>query len=135
MSGKQVTGNTVEVSTTSQPSLMVQARQFTIAMLVMDTWQYFLHHYMHHNKLMYRYIHSQHHKLIVPYAFGAVYSHPLESLLLDTVSGVLAFFFSGMTPRTSIFFFSFSTIKRVDDHCGLWLPGNPLHILFQNNTT
>ncbi|URE14061.1 Fatty acid hydroxylase superfamily [Musa troglodytarum] len=39
-----------------------------------------------------------------------------------------------MTPRTAIFFFSFATIKTVDDHCGLWLPGNPLHVLFSNNS-
>jgi len=129
-----ITGHTVEAGTTSQPSLMVQARQFLIAMLVMDTWQYFLHRYMHHNKFMYRYIHSQHHQLIVPYAFGALYNHPLEGLLLDTIGGAMSFLFSGMTPRTSIFFFSFSTIKTVDDHCGLWLPGNPFHIFFQNNT-
>ena len=114
---------------------MVQARQFIIAMLVMDTWQYFLHRYMHHNKLMYRYIHSQHHKLIVSYAFGALYNHSLEGLLLDTIGGAMSFLFLSMTPRTSILFFSFSTIKIVDDQCGLWLPGNPLHILFQNNTT
>lgn len=116
---------TVEAGKIPQPSLMVQARQFLIAMFVMDTWQYFLHRYMHHNKFLYRYIHSQHHKLIVPYAFGALYNHPLEGLLLDTIGGALSFLFSGMTPRTSIFFFSFSTIKTVDDHCGLWLPGNP----------
>lgn len=40
-----------------------------------------------------------------------------------------------MSPRTSIFFsFSFATIKTVDDHCRLWIPGNPLHVVFQNNT-
>eukprot|EP01018_Ginkgo_biloba_P031122 Gb_30408 [translate_table: standard] len=130
-----VTGQAAgETGTSVQPSLMVQARQFVIAMLVMDTWQYFAHRYMHHNKFLYRHIHSQHHKLIVPYAFGALYNHPLEGLLLDTVGGALSFLFSGMTPRTAIFFFSFATIKTVDDHCGLWLPGNPFHIIFQNNT-
>eukprot|EP01018_Ginkgo_biloba_P031121 Gb_30409 [translate_table: standard] len=128
-----VTGQAGETGTSVPPSLMVQARQFVIAMLVMDTWQYFIHRYMHHNKFLYRHVHSQHHKLIVPYAFGALYNHPLEGLLLDTVGGSLSFLFSGMTPRTSIFFFSFATIKTVDDHCGLCLPGNPFHIIFQNN--
>uniref|UniRef100_A0A0C9SAD6 TSA: Wollemia nobilis Ref_Wollemi_Transcript_4061_1665 transcribed RNA sequence n=1 Tax=Wollemia nobilis TaxID=56998 RepID=A0A0C9SAD6_9CONI len=129
-----VTGQAEESDITLQPSLMVQARQFVIAMLVMDTWQYFIHRFMHHNKFLYRTVHSQHHKLIVPYAFGALYNHPVEGLLLDTVGGAMSFLFSGMTPRTSIFFFSFATIKTVDDHCGLWLPGNPFHIFFQNNT-
>lgn len=103
-------------------------------MLVLDTWQYFMHRYMHHSKFLYKHIHSQHHRLVVPYAFGALYNHPLEGLLLDTIGGALSFLLSGMTPRSSIFFFSFATIKTVDDHCGLWLPGNLFHVFFQNNT-
>ncbi|GER44622.1 sphinganine C(4)-monooxygenase 1 [Striga asiatica] len=115
-------------------SLLVLARQFLVAMMVLDTWQYFMHRYMHHNKLLYRHIHSQHHRLVVPYAFGALYNHPIEGLLLDTCGGALAFLVSGMSPRASIFFFSFATLKTVDDHCGLWLPGNFFHFLFSNNS-
>lgn len=129
-----VTGSGNSTQKVVQPSVPKQLGQFLVAMLVMDTWQYFVHRYMHHNKFLYRHIHSQHHKLVVPYAFGALYNHPLEGLLLDTVGGAISFLVSGMTPRTSVFFFSFATIKTVDDHCGLRLPGNPFHMFFQNNT-
>ncbi|KAF2298822.1 hypothetical protein GH714_028185 [Hevea brasiliensis] len=129
-----VTANDSQAAIDQQPSLIVLARQFVMAMLVLDTWQYFMHRYMHHNKFLYRHIHSQHHRLVVPYAFGALYNHPLEGLLLDTIGGALSFLFSGMSPRASIFFFSFATIKTVDDHCGLWLPGNLFHMFFKNNT-
>ncbi|GJN29228.1 hypothetical protein PR202_gb17428 [Eleusine coracana subsp. coracana] len=78
--------------------------------------------------------HALHHTLVVPYAFGALYNHPLEGLILDTIGGALSFLISGMTPRIGIFFFSFATIKTVDDHCGLWLPGNILHVFFSNNS-
>lgn len=117
-----------------QPSPLVIVVQLIIAMVVMDTWQYFMHRYMHINKFLYKHIHSKHHSLVVPYAFGALFNHPLEGLILDTIGGALSFLVSGMTPRTAIFFFSFATIKTVDDHCGLWLPGNILHILFSNNS-
>ncbi|CAL9050616.1 unnamed protein product [Musa banksii] len=117
-----------------QPSLPVQLIQIMVAMLIMDTWQYFIHRYMHQNNLLYRHIHSQHHKLVVPYAIGALYNHPLEGLLLDTFGGAISFLISGMTARTAVFFFCFAVIKTVDDHCGLWLPGNIFHIIFQNNT-
>lgn len=103
-------------------------------MLVMDAWQYFMHRYMHHNKFLYKHIHSLHHRLIVPYSFGALYNHPIEGLLNDTVGGALSFLLSGMSPRASIFFFSFATIKTVDDHCGLLLPGNLFHVFFRNNS-
>ncbi|OAY50001.1 sphinganine C4-monooxygenase 1 [Manihot esculenta] len=129
-----VTADDSQAAINQRTSLMVLARQFVMAMLVLDTWQYFMHRYMHHNKFLYRHIHSQHHRLVVPYAFGALYNHPLEGLLLDTIGGALSFLLSGMSPRSSIFFFSFATIKTVDDHCGLWLPGNLFHAFFKNNT-
>lgn len=130
----KVTGDAAGDGTGEQASPIVLARQFFTAMVVLDTWQYFMHRYMHHNKFLYRHIHSQHHRLVVPYAFGALYNHPLEGLILDTIGGALSFLLSGMSPRASIFFFSFATIKTVDDHCGLWLPGNPFHIFFSNNS-
>ncbi|KAM0936832.1 putative sphingolipid C4-monooxygenase [Dioscorea sansibarensis] len=117
-----------------QPSLPVQLMQFIIAMLVMDTWQYFVHRYMHQNKFLYRHVHSQHHKLVVPYSIGALYNHPLEGLLLDTFGGAISFLISGMTARTAVYFFCFAVVKTIDDHCGLCLPGNIFHIVFQNNT-
>ncbi|XP_065050285.1 sphinganine C4-monooxygenase 1-like [Musa acuminata AAA Group] len=117
-----------------QPSPVVIAAQFLAGMLVLDTWQCFMQTYMHANKSVYKHVQSKHHTLVVPYAFGARYNHPLEDLLLDTVGGALAFLVSGMTPRTAAFFFSFATVKTVDDHCGLRLPDNLLHAFFSNNS-
>ncbi|EOA39017.1 hypothetical protein CARUB_v10011563mg, partial [Capsella rubella] len=68
---------------------------------------YFMHRYMHHNKFLYKHIHSQHRRLVVPYAYGPLYNHPVEGLILKTIGGALSFLISGMSPRTSIFFFSF----------------------------
>ncbi|KAK6921812.1 Fatty acid hydroxylase [Dillenia turbinata] len=129
-----VTGDASGAATDSNASLIVLARQFITAMVALDTWQYFMHRYLHYNKFLYKHIHSQHHRLVVPYAYGALYNHPLEGLLIDTVGGALSFLLSGMSPRTSIYFFSFAIIKAVDDHCGLWLPGNLFQVFFNNNT-
>ncbi|KAG7032210.1 Sphinganine C4-monooxygenase 2 [Cucurbita argyrosperma subsp. argyrosperma] len=129
----KVTENEGEVATGPKSWLTIVV-QFIVAMLVLDTWQYFIHRYMHQNKFLYKHVHSQHHRLVVPYAFGALYNHPLEGLLLDTIGGALSFLVSGMSPRVAIFFFSFATIKTVDDHCGLWLPGNLFHVFFRNNS-
>ncbi|KAK4764440.1 hypothetical protein SAY87_013878 [Trapa incisa] len=128
-----ITGDSSGDSADSSTSILVLARKFITAMVILDTWQYFMHRYMHINKFLYKHVHSQHHRLVVPYAFGALYNHPLEGLLLDTVGGAISFLLSGMSPRMSIFFFSFATIKTVDDHCGLWLPFNIFHVFFSNN--
>ncbi|XP_020590320.1 sphinganine C4-monooxygenase 1-like [Phalaenopsis equestris] len=117
-----------------QPSLHVIILQFMVAMVVMDTWQYFMHRLMHVNKFLYKHIHSTHHALVVPYPYGAIYNHLLEGIIIDIIGGVLSFLVAGMTPRTAIFFFSFAVIKGVDDHSGMWLPGNLLHVFFNNNS-
>ncbi|XP_038976029.1 sphinganine C4-monooxygenase 2 [Phoenix dactylifera] len=132
----QITSKDIVAITTYPPpsSIMVQAGQILIAMLVFDTWQYFMHRCMHHSKFLYRHFHSWHHRLVAPYAFGAQYNHPVDGILIETVAGALSYFISGMSPKTSILFFSLATIKGIDDHCGLLLPWNPFHMVFENNT-
>src|SRR6266702_5199270 len=77
--------------------------------------------------------HSRHHRLYVPYAYGALYNHPFEGFLLDTLGTCLAYLVSGMTVRQSMWFFTCSTIKTVDDHCGYSLPFDPLQLITSNN--
>lgn len=100
---------------------------------IIDTWQYFLHRLMHSNKYLYRTLHSVHHRLYVPYAYGALYNHPLEGFILDTIGAALAEYLAGMTVRQAMFLFAFSTLKTVDDHCGYNFPFDPLQMFSSNN--
>jgi len=112
---------------------LIPALQFLIGVLVVDTWQYFWHRGMHLNKYLYTAFHSRHHRLYVPYAYGALYNHPVEGFLLDTLGTGVAYLVSGMTTRQSMWFFTLSTIKTVDDHCGYSLPWDPLQHITSNN--
>jgi len=112
---------------------IVPAMQFGLAIFFVDTWQYFLHRYMHMNKWLYNTFHSRHHRLYVPYAFGALYNHPFEGFLLDTLGASLAFKAAGMSTRQGMWFFTCSTIKTVDDHCGYKFPWDPLQYITENN--
>ncbi|KAJ7245137.1 sphingosine hydroxylase [Mycena haematopus] len=107
--------------------------QFMVAIFAIDTWQYFLHRSMHMNKFLYRHFHSWHHRLYVPYAFGALYNHPFEGFLLDSLGAVLAESVSGMSTRQAALLFSIATFKTVDDHCGYRLPFDPLQMMSRNN--
>ena len=113
--------------------LIVPFFQFVLAICIVDTWQYFLHRAMHMNKYLYTTFHSRHHRLYVPYAYGALYNHPFEGFLLDTLGTGLAYLLSGMTVRQSMWFFTCTTIKTVDDHCGYAFPWDPLQHLTSNN--
>ncbi|KKZ67434.1 C4-hydroxylase [[Emmonsia] crescens] len=112
---------------------LIPTIQFVLAAFIMDTWQYFWHRAMHLNKWLYTTLHSRHHRLYVPYAFGALYNHPFEGFLLDTAGGCVAFLFTGMSTRQGIWFFTCSTIKTVDDHCGYAFPFDPLQHVTSNN--
>lgn len=113
--------------------LIKPALQFAAAICFLDTWQYFLHRAMHMNQWMYRTFHSRHHRLHVPYAFGALYNHPFEGFLLDTLGAGLGFKVAGLTIRQGMCFFTGSTIKTIDDHCGYSLPFDPLQWITENN--
>ena len=82
-----------------------------IAVFILDAWEYWIHRFMHVNKFLYRHIHIRHHRLYVPYAYGALYNHPLEGLILDTVGTAIAMKIACLTLREAMFFFVFATMK------------------------
>ena len=90
---------------------LIPTLQFITAMVVMDAHQYFFHRLFHINKFLYKYVHSHHHRLYVPYAFGALYNHPVEGFLLDSLGATIAFEVTRMSPRMTLIFFTFSTLK------------------------
>lgn len=100
----------------------------------MDAWQYALHRAFHESRFLYRHFHSHHHRLYVPYSFGALYNHPLEGLLLDSAGGAISHALALMTVRQGILLFTFSTFKTVCDHGGYAFPWylDPLHLFFPN---
>ncbi|KAF2431580.1 C4-hydroxylase [Tothia fuscella] len=112
---------------------VIPAFQFILGILMVDTWQYFMHRFMHINKFLYTAYHSRHHRLYVPYAYGALYNHPVEGFFMDTLGTGLAYLVTGMTCRQSMWFFTCATIKTVDDHCGYALPLDPLQHITSNN--
>lgn len=105
-----------------------------IAFCIIDSWQFWLHRLMHINKSLYRRFHSRHHRLYVPYAFGALYNDPVEGFLLDTLGTGIASLVTGLSHRESIFLYTFATLKTVDDHCGYRLPFDIFQIIFPNNS-
>jgi len=115
--------------------IAVPVLQFCAAVVILDTWQYFLHRGMHMNHWLYTTLHSRHHRLYVPYAYGALYNHPVEGFTLDTLGSGIAHLLTRGTVRQSIVFFTFSSIKTVDDHCGYALPWDPLQHITSNNAT
>ncbi|XP_078444741.1 sphinganine C4-monooxygenase 2-like [Wolffia australiana] len=117
----------------AEQSYFAVASQFIVAMVVFDAWQFLMHRLMHWSTFLYRTLHSRHHLLVVPYPYGAQFNHPLDGLIIESMSGGLAYALSGMSQRAAVVFYSLTILKAVDDHCGLYIPWNPIHIIFRNN--
>ncbi|ODQ81022.1 hypothetical protein BABINDRAFT_160441 [Babjeviella inositovora NRRL Y-12698] len=104
------------------------------AIVIIDTWQYWLHRTMHDYKFLYRHFHSRHHRLYVPYAFGALYNNPVEGFLLDTLGTGIAAIAMRLAPRETCALYTFATLKTVNDHCGYALPWDVFRMVFPNNS-
>lgn len=105
-----------------------------VAICLIDSWQYWLHRIMHMNKTLYRRFHLRHHRLYVPYAYGALYNDPVEGFLLDSLGTGIAAIITGLSARESFVLYTFATLKTVDDHCGYHLPFDLFQIVFPNNS-
>lgn len=103
------------------------------AFLIVDTWQFFLHRLMHLSGTLYSLFHSVHHRLYIPYAYGALYNAPVEGFLLDTLGTGIAMLLTRLTPREQIILYVFATMKTIDDHSGYVLPLDPFQLFFPNN--
>ncbi|KAI9303956.1 hypothetical protein BJ944DRAFT_267554 [Cunninghamella echinulata] len=114
-------------------NILIPTIQFVVAMFIIDTHQYMLHRLGHTSKFLYKHFHSHHHRLYVPYAFGALYNHPVEGFFLDTLGAGLAYELTRMTPFLGMILFTFSNLKTINDHCGYEFPWDPLNICFGNN--
>lgn len=104
-----------------------------IGMVVMDTYQYWVHRWAHTNRWLFTTFHSWHHRLYCPYAIGALYNHPVEGFVLDAGSSATAILIAGMDLRAASIFVGVSTLKTVCDHANYYFWWNPLNSLFKNN--
>lgn len=64
--------------------------RFLASMVVLDAWQFSIHRLFHEVDWIYQNIHIWHHRMFIPHAFGGLYQHPVEMLVLDTLSGLVA---------------------------------------------
>ncbi|KAF4506944.1 hypothetical protein G6O67_005627 [Ophiocordyceps sinensis] len=108
---------------------LMPALRFYTALWLADTWVFFIHRAEHRNQWLYKSFHARHHELYVPYSWGGIYDHPVESLFLSVGAFAVAVAGTGMSLRESIFFSGFSSAKACTDHGGYRFPWNPVDLV------
>lgn len=132
--------------------VLVPLFQYAAAMVLADTMQYFTHRVFHVNRWLYsnplnapnhqappcadcftEHVHSMHHDIYVPFAYGAFYNHPLETIPIDGVLFPMCLSIARLDNRQAAFFGIIWTFKTVVDHCGYDIPYNPCNIVCPNS--
>jgi methylsterol monooxygenase len=101
--------------------------QIPAFMVCEDTVFFWFHRTLHH-RLLYKYIHKQHHEFKVTVGLAAEYSSPLEALtnLVATISGPFIFK-AHLVPM--LIWFVFRVTESMDAHCGYRIPWSPFQML------
>lgn len=74
-----------------------QTIRFLGAIVCLDAWQYSFHRLFHEVEWCYQKIHIWHHKVFIPYPCAALYQHPIEMLIMDTLSGTVSVAATGVS--------------------------------------
>ncbi|GAO17619.1 hypothetical protein UVI_02051020 [Ustilaginoidea virens] len=121
-----------DIATREPDHVAIWTGRLVAALVVSDFCMYCLHRLGHTNKWLYKHVHSQHHRLYVPYSWGGSYNHPFDSLVVDGLSYAIGCWASACSTRLSVLLFAYASFKNVTDHCGYVFPWNP--ILFVTGT-
>ena len=74
-----------------------------------------------------------HHDIYVPFAYGAFYNHPLETIPIDGIGFPYCLSIARLDNRQAAFFGAIWTFKTVVDHCGYDFPYNPCNVVCPNS--
>jgi len=98
------------------------------ALVLEDALFYYVHRLLHHSWL-YKKCHYFHHQVIEPIAMSALYTHPLEHLLLNVSPALIVPWLVRLTGQWLYLWFFLVNWGSVSSHCGFvqYLPGVQFH--------
>lgn len=100
-------------------SPFVLALQLLVFSSIADFYHYFVHRWVFHSKFMYKHVHSLHHKLREPYAWGTIYCHPLEHVFFNMILIALPTICAKFHALSLIFALLVAVYGTCMDHSGL----------------
>lgn len=120
-----------EINHMQHDSLLWCIIKLLLAMVTIDTFQFWAH-YLLHSKALFKKFHVVHHKITKTYSFMSFYNSYTEGILMDIVGALLTQRVCNLNVYQFNFFIAFATMKAVSDHSGYFLPFDPF-TWFPNN--
>eukprot|EP01117_Protostelium_nocturnum_P000302 TRINITY_DN10369_c0_g1_i2.p1 TRINITY_DN10369_c0_g1~~TRINITY_DN10369_c0_g1_i2.p1 ORF type:complete len:269 (-),score=62.09 TRINITY_DN10369_c0_g1_i2:88-894(-) len=116
------------------PSLFTVVSSIIAFMLFVDTTFYWSHRLLHH-RLIYKYIHKQHHEYKTSIGIAAEYANPIETIISNTFPTIGCCMFMGSHLGLALFWFALREWETLEAHSGYYFPYSFWHLLpFQSGS-
>lgn len=96
---------------------LVSAVGFVVVLVLVDTWFYWLHRYLHENRFLYRTVHRIHHGSVDVTPLAGNRFHPVELFLITLPNAFLPVLVL-LSPWVYVAAFAVSLLNNVHAHCG-----------------
>ena len=120
-----VSGNAPVFS--SPPSWATVAWQVVACLLISDFTFYWAHRSLHESKLLYKYVHKQHHEFKGTVGIASEYAHPVELIYANIGTVMAGPVLLGLHFYPLCVYLFFRVWETIESHSGYDLPWSPWH--------
>ncbi|XP_058444490.1 fatty acid hydroxylase domain-containing protein 2-like [Malaya genurostris] len=106
------------------PSTIVVLRDLCVCLFFAEIGFYYVHRFLHLRPL-YRYVHKKHHEWTAPFAWTAMYCHPVEHVISNMLPPIIGIELMKSHLATAVLWFTLLIVNTIRDHCGYHLPFFP----------
>ncbi|EAA04938.5 fatty acid hydroxylase domain-containing protein 2-like [Anopheles arabiensis] len=106
------------------PPVDVIVRDLLVCVFFAEVGFYYVHRFLH-IKPLYRLVHKKHHEWTAPFAWTAMYCHPIEHIISNMVPPMIGIQLMKAHVFTTAIWFPLVIFNTIRDHCGYHLPFFP----------
>jgi len=110
------------------PSWQTICVQIFASIMIMDFLFYWSHRFLHH-RLIYKYIHKQHHEFKTTIGIASEYAHPIEGVISNIIPTIIGPILQGAHLYVFLLWLFIRELETLDAHSGFKFPFSPFNFI------